>query len=259
VAAEMANITRELQLAESQEEWDRYEELQKQFAQLTQQTDGNRPPRTIVTPAPENTRAEGNPTRTNVTSVEDNTTTTVVVEPGPRATSPDINCEDDQFEDDDVNMGNINEHPAEEEENVRVGSIFCSAKDLQGRLQALANTQKFKVRLEKNAVVCANAGQSNWTGVCDSETRAQQALRKIQKFEGEGYTPVEDNLANNLEDILQTEKDKVGTKHCFTPCQALLTFSPMLFVIGEIQEVTAQEFDTLWLYVARPLQETRQK
>jgi hypothetical protein len=250
VAAEMANITRELQLAESQEEWDRYEELQKQLAQLTQQTDGNRPPRTIVTPAQENTRAEENPTRTNVTSVEDNTTTIVVVEPGLRATSPDINCEDDQFEDD--------EHP-EEEENVRVGSIFCSAKDLQGRLQALANTQKFKVRLEKNAVVCANAGQSNWTGVCDSETRAQQALRKIQKFEGEGYTPVEDNLANNLEDILQTEKDKVGTKHCFTPCQALLTFSPMLFVIGEIQEVTAQEFDTLWLYVARPLQETRHK
>jgi hypothetical protein len=179
VAAEMANITREIHLAESQEEWHRYEELQKQLAQLTEQTDGNRPPRTIVNPAQENPRAEENPTRTTVTSVERDTTTIVAVEPGLRATSPDINFEDDQFEDDDLNMVNHNEHP-EEEANIRAGSIFCSAKDLQGRLQALANTQKFKVCLEKNAVVCANAGKSNWTGVCDSETRAQQALRKIQ-------------------------------------------------------------------------------
>jgi hypothetical protein len=147
----------------------------------------------IVTPAQEHTRAQENLTRTNVTSVEDNTTTSVeVLEPGPRATTPDIDFEDDLFEEYNLNMVNMNEHP-EEEANVRVGSIFCSAKELQGRLQALANTQKFKVRLEKNAVVCANAGQSNWTGVCDSETRAQQALRKIQKCQGRGVTPVDES------------------------------------------------------------------
>ncbi len=88
------------------------------------------------------------------------------------AATPD--CEDDLFEIDHLNLGNMNEDP-EEDANVQAGSIFSSAKELQQRLQTLANTHKFKVRLEKNAVVCVNAEQSNWTAVCDSTTRAQQA------------------------------------------------------------------------------------
>jgi hypothetical protein len=115
---------------------------------------------------------------------------------------------DDLFEVDLLNTGNTNEDP-EEEANVRAGSIFSSAKELQGRLHALATADKFKVRLEKNAVVCANAGQSNWTAVCDSTTRAQQALRKRQKQQGQGVPDDDESLENNIDDILQTELDKV--------------------------------------------------
>ncbi len=53
VTTQIANITREIHQAESEEEWDRYEQLQKQHAQLTQQTDATDPPSTIVTPAQE--------------------------------------------------------------------------------------------------------------------------------------------------------------------------------------------------------------
>ena len=115
------------------------------------------------------------------------------------------------------------------------------------------------MRLEKNAVVCANAGQSNWTAVCDSTTRAQQALRKIQKQQGQGVQDVDESLENNIDDILQTELDKVSTRHCFQSFRVHYHFSPVLFLIGKVQEGTSQKFNTLWLYVARPLQEARHK
>jgi hypothetical protein len=153
----------------------------------------------------------------------------------------------------------MNEDP-EEDANVQAGSIFSSAKELQQRLQTLANTHKFKVRLEKNAVVCVNAEQSNWTAVCDSTTRAQQAWRKIKKNQDQGVTLVDDSLEDNIDDILQTEIDKASTRLCFQSFRVHYNFSPTLFLIGKVQEETSQEFNTLWLYVARPLQkETRQK
>ncbi len=115
------------------------------------------------------------------------------------------------------------------------------------------------MRLEKNAVVCANAGQSNWTAVCDSTTSSQQALRKIQKNQDQGVTLVNDSLEDNIDDLLQTEIDKVSTRLCFHSFRVQYNFSPTLFLTGKVQEGTSQEFNTLWLYVARPLQETRQK
>ena len=52
----------------------------------------------------------------------------------------------------------------------------------------------------------ANAGESNWTSVTNYEARAQQAFRKIQKLKDQ-------DANDNIEDLLQSEEDKVAPKH----------------------------------------------
>ena len=68
---------------------------------------------------------------------------------------------------------------------------------------------KFKVRIEKNAIVCANAGHSNWTDVCDYAARAQQSLRKIKKSQGDNDACVDDSMDGNIEELLELEEVKV--------------------------------------------------
>jgi hypothetical protein len=98
-------------------------------------------------------------------------------------------------------------------QSIRVGSIFRAPKDVQDMLAVFARKEMFKIRLEKNAIVCANAGQSNWTDICNYTARAQKSFRKIKKSQDEDATSVDDNVDANLQDILHVEQDKVPSQH----------------------------------------------
>jgi hypothetical protein len=82
------------------------------------------------------------------------------------------------------------------------GCTFPSPTDLLHRIYDFAKAHNFTVRREKHAIVCSNAGESNWTGVKDYESRANQTFRRLQKH-------VDQDVDDNLEDIMQNEEDKV--------------------------------------------------
>jgi hypothetical protein len=89
------------------------------------------------------------------------------------------------------------------------GDIFTSVSELQSKLQEHAQTHKFKIRREKDSIVCANAGCSNWTGITNYKARAKQALHRNQKKHDEEPAILDDNLDNSIEELLHTEEDKV--------------------------------------------------
>jgi uncharacterized protein YqgV (UPF0045/DUF77 family) len=150
-----------------------------------------------------------------VTTVTDEITTGVVLGVVPLTTT--IESDDDDLldvvdEDDFRTMEDMIEPPIDVQ-SIRVGSRFRAAKDVQDMLAVFARKEMFKIRLEKNAIVCANAGQSNWTDICNYTARAQKSFRKIQKSQGEGASSVDDNVDANLQDILHVEQDKVPSQH----------------------------------------------
>ena len=84
------------------------------------------------------------------------------------------------------------------------GCTFASPKHLLNLVSDFAKARNFTVRREKHAIVCSNAGESNWTTVTDYEARANQTFRKLHKLQ-------EEDVDENLQDIMQCEEDKVST------------------------------------------------
>jgi hypothetical protein len=120
--------------------------------------------------------------------------------------------EDDDFlqsGDDDDFLNMETNAPPEDVHDLHVGSIFRTHKDLQVILQDFGTAHKFKVRLEKNAIVCANAGHSNWTDVCDYAARAKQSLSNIRKSRGDNEACADGSLNGDIEEMLQLEEGKV--------------------------------------------------
>ena len=93
--------------------------------------------------------------------------------------------------------------------DLKHGSMFASAQILLSQLSEYANKQNFTVRREKHAIVCSNAGTSNWTGVTDYESRAEKAYRKNNKHQDQN----DQDGAESLQNFLTTEEDKVATLH----------------------------------------------
>jgi hypothetical protein len=109
----------------------------------------------------------------------------------------------DSNDEDDVIISDI---------DLRRGSTFASPTQLLLKVSEYATSRNFTVRREKHAIVCSNAGQSNWTSVTNYEARAQQAFRKIHKLKDQDANDnIEEN--DNIEDFLQTEEDKVAPTH----------------------------------------------
>ncbi len=91
--------------------------------------------------------------------------------------------------------------------------MFASPQILLSQLSEYANNKhNFTVRREKHAIVCPNAGTSNWTGVTDYESRAQKAYRKNNKHQDQDDQN-DQNGAESLQNFLTTEEDKVATLH----------------------------------------------
>jgi hypothetical protein len=181
--AQIAQMRLELHQAASLEEWDKYDDLQQRLALLIDQTDAPDCVSTaVITPV------------IPVTTVTNSVNTVVVVGAVPSTTTRDP--DEDLFESgDDDDLFNMETNaPPEDVHDLHVGSIFRTPKDLQ-----------FKVRIEKNAIVCANAGHSNWTDVC-----------KIKKSQGDNDACVDDSMDANIEELLQLEEDKVVSQQ-FTP------------------------------------------
>jgi hypothetical protein len=88
------------------------------------------------------------------------------------------------------------------------GCTFASPKHLLNLVSDFAKARNFTVRREKHAIVCSNAGESNWTTVTDYEARANQTFRKLHKLQ-------EEHVDDNLQDIMQCEEDKVSTVQAF--------------------------------------------
>jgi hypothetical protein len=142
-------------------------------------------------------------------------------EPEPKTTSTnnnpmETNDSDDEFEvvrttTDPTNTTaeETNSHDETVTDLLR-GDIFASVTELQSKLQEHAQTHKFKIRREKDTIVCANAGCSNWTGITNYKARAKQALHRNQKKHDEEFAILDDNLDNSIEELLHTEEEKVG-------------------------------------------------
>jgi hypothetical protein len=83
-------------------------------------------------------------------------------------------------------------------------TMFASPTELLDLVSEYAKARNFTVRRDKHAIVCSNAGESNWTTVTDYEARAKQTFRKRHTHQNEG-------IDDTIEDILQTEEEKVAT------------------------------------------------
>jgi hypothetical protein len=203
--AQIAQMRLELHQAASLEESGKYDDLQQRLALLIDQTDAPDCVSTaVITPV------------IPVTTVTNSVNTVVVVGAVPSTTTRDP--DEDLFESgDDDDLFNMETNaPPEDVHDLHVGSIFRTPKDLQVMLQDFGKDHKFKVRIEKNAIVCANAGHSNWTDVCDYAARAQQSLRKIKQSQGDNDACVDDSMDANIEELLQLEEDKMVSQQ-FTP------------------------------------------
>ncbi len=230
-------MTAQLQQAEADEQWEDQERL---LQQLTQLTSRHAYPTLAVASATVNvTQATGTvnvtaakiniPPKNSEISISDDD-----FEPEPKMTSTTNNPteaidSDDDFEivptttdltntpaeqtnsDDDFLMTATNEAAHHETvTDLQRGDMFASVTELQSKLQKHAQTYKFKIRREKDSIVCANAGCSNWTGITNYKARAKQALHRKQKRHDAKFAILDDNLNNSIEELLQTEEEKVG-------------------------------------------------
>jgi hypothetical protein len=197
VAAKIAQIRLQLQEAEFAEDWDAYAQLQTTLTHI-EGVDNVKDVHDDVT----NVVDEGVllAARANVATddlevvrevVHDAFVLTAGTDERNEATS--ITSADSNDED-DVIMNDI---------NLRRGSTFASPQLLLLKVSEYATSLNFTVRREKHAIVCSNAGESNWTSVTNYEARAQQAFRKIQKLKDQ-------DANDNIEDLLQSEEDKVA-------------------------------------------------
>jgi hypothetical protein len=89
-----------------------------------------------------------------------------------------------------------------------VGVHTLSPTDLLHRISNFGKARNFTVRREKHAIVCSNAGESNWTAVKDYESRTNLTFRKLQKH-------LDQDVNDNLEDIMQNEEDKESAVQAF--------------------------------------------
>ena len=176
VAAETAEIRLQLQAAEFSEDWDQYAELEAKLTRIVGDTD--------------------------VTAIEVVMPTTVTVSDDIVRTTDTVSNDDDE----DGILGTtdtVSNHDAEDELDLRRGAMYRSPNILLKQVSDYANSRHFTVRREKHAIVCSNAGLSNWTSVTNYEARAEQAYRKIHKQKDQ-------DIALNIDDLLETEEDKVS-------------------------------------------------
>jgi hypothetical protein len=240
--SEVQVMTAQLQQAEADEHWEDYERL---LPQLTQLTSRHAYPTLAVASATVNVpqataKINVPPKNSEITLSNDD------FEPEPKMTSTTNNpteaiASDDDFEivptttdltntpaeqtnsDDDFLMPATNEAAHHETvTDLQRGDIFASVTELQSKLQEHAQAYKFKIRREKDSIVCANAGCSNWTGITNYKARAKQALHRNQKRHDAKCAILDDNLDNSIEELLQTEEEKVGPQ-LTVPFQHTLT------------------------------------
>ena len=233
---EVHAVTAQLQQAESDESWEEYEIL---LLRLTQLTSSHTYSTLAVASAQINvTSATGKvhvapiDTETNISDDE------FATEPATTSTTSkptETNYSDDDFE---VvpKTTDLTNTPAEESnsdddfittatntvvhhdtiKDLHKGDIFSSVIELQSALEQHAKTHTFKIRREKDSIVCANAGCSNWTGITNYKARAKQALRRKQRHHDDESALLDDSPDNSLQGMLHTEEDKVGPQLTLT-------------------------------------------
>jgi hypothetical protein len=210
VEAEKAQILLELQRSETTEDWDEYERLTKKLKQIelvneVEVVNAVMIEGVAVTACTNDyPQTQGIAAHVPIVVQEVNPVNRVVTERN--VLTADTDDVTDVASDDD------------DDDPFDRGCTFPSATDLLHRLSDYAKARNFTVRREKHAIVCSNAGESNWTAVKDYESRANQTFRKLQK-------QLDQDVNDNLEDIMQNEEDKVFAVHAFL----YLIFTVLIF------------------------------
>jgi hypothetical protein len=172
-AAHIAQIRLELQSSEIAEDWDEYAKLKSKLSDIEVVIDitddvqiGVLLP--SVTHVSNEPLAEGN---------RDTEARLIGASPSAGAlVTTDIECSRQD------NSSTSSDSDDEDSEptvlDLKRGAMYESPQILLSHLSDYANKHNFTVRREKHAIVCSNAGTSNWTAVTDYESRAAQAFRK---------------------------------------------------------------------------------
>ena len=187
VAAHRAHIRLELKEAELTEDWDKYATLQATLTGIL--VEGDVFLHATRSDVPNVGRDECTHEVTDDPTIGRDDVTLGVIDDTVRTLDSDSSADD------------------EDEVDLRSGAMYGSPQELLKQLSDYANSRHFTVRREKHAIVCSNAGQSNWTSVSNYEARAQQAYRKIHKLQDQ-------DIDLNIDDLLETEEDKVAPHHC---------------------------------------------
>jgi hypothetical protein len=201
-APDTAQFRLELQAAEISEDWDEYAKLNNKISLIEQVIIDITDEVEIEVPLPfvpyviDKTRAVGN-------------SDTIAQLQGvlPAAGSlPTAAIENSQRDDSSTSSDSDEEDCEPTVLDLKRGSMYASPQILLSHLSDYANKHNFTVRREKHAIVCSNAGISNWTAVTDYESRAAQAFRKSKKHEDQ-------DVDESLQDFMSTEEYKVAILH----------------------------------------------
>ena len=191
VEAKKATIRLELQRSETAEDWDEYERLTTTLMEMDETNE-------VLVDDINEVLVIDDITVHVPTAVQEVNAVIDVETEGYVFTGTDVT--DAALYDDDDDMA-TSEDPTIPFDR---GCTFASPKHLLNLVSDFAKARNFTVRREKHAIVCSNAGESNWTTVTDYEARANQTFRKLHKLQ-------EEDVDDNLQDIMQCEEDKVST------------------------------------------------
>ncbi len=162
---EVKEVTSRLQQAEAEEKWAEYEHLTLRLTQLntnvfheqvTQNTEHNNSDDDFET-TPEILVTANKPTET--TNSDDDFEAAAAIIETTNKTTETYNSDDDFEIVPDTSNNTVNHNDAVTD--LQKGDTFPSVEKLQEELHKLAQTDKFKLRREKDSIVCAYAGLSN--------------------------------------------------------------------------------------------------
>jgi hypothetical protein len=267
---EVGRVTTDLQQAELEENWVNYEKLQQLLTQLLLHQSPNTSTEQInsdddfVLTAPIPIRQQ-EPTVATRTSDDDFVSPEILTNNIQLRPASDTDSDDDfviaetnavdQQETVPANGESDDDFVIMETISVEKGKMFASVPELQSELQILAKANNYMIRREKDSIVCSNAGSSTWSRVTNTKALADRRRRQRLKETQDDFAFLDDSQDEQEDKVRPTDEPMVALHYAYIPFQTPLTCSNHNCILGNSEKDPSQNFNTLWMFMARTVQD----